>query len=221
MKTQVTAIVAYNGNFVIGNNMGKVPWHIPEDMKFFRETTMGHPVIMGRKTWDSIPTKFRPLPGRDNIIVTSGHRNFDFSASNHNRYTHGEDCTVPWTPTCQLKRFEMAACATVELAISLGKQFDPDGEVFITGGAQVYAYCIDNGLVDRVLASEIKNHLDVEGATFFPDLKKQGWIGKVYREFDQFTVFEYRRNNDSNLHNAGHEGVGGGSGSAHDGEVQE
>lgn len=107
----VTIIVAYNQNFVIGNNLGKVPWHIPDDLKFFKETTMGHACIMGRKTWDSIPPKYRPLPGRFNIIVTRGHRNFDF-------------------PNGQSEK--MAACADIETAIALGRQFT-EGEVFITG----------------------------------------------------------------------------------------
>ncbi|MGL4408162.1 MAG: dihydrofolate reductase [Zoogloea sp.] len=54
---------------VIGIN-NRLPWHLPEDMKFFRETTRGKPVIMGRKTWESLPEAFRPLPGRLNIVVS-------------------------------------------------------------------------------------------------------------------------------------------------------
>lgn len=54
---------------VIGRD-GDIPWHVSEDMKFFRETTSGHPVIMGRRTWDSLPPRYRPLPGRRNIVVT-------------------------------------------------------------------------------------------------------------------------------------------------------
>ncbi|ADG78379.1 Dihydrofolate reductase OS=Tsukamurella paurometabola (strain ATCC 8368 / DSM / CCUG 35730 /CIP 100753 / JCM 10117 / KCTC 9821 / NBRC 16120 / NCIMB 702349/ NCTC 13040) OX=521096 GN=Tpau_1761 PE=3 SV=1 [Tsukamurella paurometabola] len=61
---------------VIGDG-GGIPWHIPEDMKFFRETTAGATVVMGRKTWDSLPARFRPLPGRTNIVVT---RDRDWSA---------------------------------------------------------------------------------------------------------------------------------------------
>lgn len=173
-KPRVTIIVAYNANRVIGNNLGFVPWHVPEDLKFFKETTMGSPCIMGRKTWDSIPQKYKPLPGRYNIIVTKGHRNFEF-------------------PDNPPKDTEMAACVSVENAITLGKQFTRTGEVFVTGGAQVYAYCVEHDLVDRVLASEIKNHLDVDGATFFPDIKQLGWTGTVVKEYDQFTVMEYKR----------------------------
>ncbi|MGL4668651.1 MAG: dihydrofolate reductase [Saezia sp.] len=65
----INLIFARSINGVIGrdNNM---PWHLPEDLAHFRECTQGSPVIMGRKTWESLPTKFRPLPDRTNIVVT-------------------------------------------------------------------------------------------------------------------------------------------------------
>lgn len=62
-------IFARAANGVIGLN-NALPWHLPEDMAHFKRTTLGCPVIMGRKTWDSLPPKFRPLPGRINIVVT-------------------------------------------------------------------------------------------------------------------------------------------------------
>ena len=62
-------IYARAANGVIGIN-GTLPWHLPEDLAHFKRTTLGCPVIMGRKTWDSLPPKFRPLPGRANIVVT-------------------------------------------------------------------------------------------------------------------------------------------------------
>lgn len=61
---------------VIGNG-GFLPWHLPEDLSFFRDTTSGHTVIMGRKTWDSLIPRYRPLPRRTNIVVT---RDPDWSA---------------------------------------------------------------------------------------------------------------------------------------------
>ena len=67
MKVILVAAVARNG--VIGRASG-LPWRIPEDMRRFRELTIGHPVVMGRKTWDSLPDRFRPLPGRRNVVVT-------------------------------------------------------------------------------------------------------------------------------------------------------
>ncbi len=62
-------IYARARNGVIGDK-GQLPWHLPEDLAHFKATTQGCPVIMGRKTWDSLPPRFRPLPGRRNIVVT-------------------------------------------------------------------------------------------------------------------------------------------------------
>jgi dihydrofolate reductase len=62
-------IFAKARNGAIGKD-NALPWHLPEDMAHFKRVTMGCPVIMGRKTWDSLPARFRPLPGRDNIVVT-------------------------------------------------------------------------------------------------------------------------------------------------------
>lgn len=56
---------------------GTMPWHIPEDLRFFQRVTMGHPVIMGRRTWGSLGERYRPLPGRANIVVS---RNLQFEA---------------------------------------------------------------------------------------------------------------------------------------------
>lgn len=70
---RLTLIVARARNGVIGRN-GTLPWRLPEDLAFFKRTTMGHPMVMGRKTWDSIG---RPLPGRRSIVVT---RNASFTA---------------------------------------------------------------------------------------------------------------------------------------------
>jgi dihydrofolate reductase len=68
-STRLHLILARAANGVIGKD-NALPWHLPEDMAHFKRTTLGHPVIMGRRTWDSLPPKFRPLPGRLNIVVT-------------------------------------------------------------------------------------------------------------------------------------------------------
>jgi dihydrofolate reductase len=62
-------IYARSRNGVIGKD-GVMPWHLPEDLAHLKQLTMGSPVIMGRKTWDSLPPRFRPLPGRTNIVIT-------------------------------------------------------------------------------------------------------------------------------------------------------
>ena len=66
---ELALIAAVARNDVIGRG-DALPWQLPEDQRHFRRVTMGAPVIMGRKTWDSLPARFRPLPGRRNIVVT-------------------------------------------------------------------------------------------------------------------------------------------------------
>ncbi len=105
---KVNMIYARAANGVIGKN-NTIPWHLPEDMAHFKKTTMGWPVIMGRKTWDSLPAKFRPLPGRTNIVIT---RQKDWQV-------------------------EGAKIATsVDDALSLAGNME---EVWVIGGAQIYA----------------------------------------------------------------------------------
>jgi dihydrofolate reductase len=106
--TILSLILARAHNGVIGKN-NALPWHLPEDMAYFKKTTLGKPVIMGRKTWESLPPKFRPLPGRRNIVVTR----------NANWYDAG-------------------AARAMSLQAALGMvEFEP--EVFVIGGAQLYA----------------------------------------------------------------------------------
>jgi dihydrofolate reductase len=78
---KIGLIYAKARNGVIGRD-GVLPWHLPEDLAHFKRHTMGCPVIMGRKTWDSLPQRFRPLPGRLNVVVT---RQADWSAAGASR----------------------------------------------------------------------------------------------------------------------------------------
>ncbi len=73
----MTALIwAQSTSGVIGRD-GGIPWRLPEDLARFKELTMGHTVVMGRRTWDSLPARFRPLPGRRNVVVS---RNPDYRA---------------------------------------------------------------------------------------------------------------------------------------------
>lgn len=65
----ISMIAAMGSNRVIGKD-NDIPWHLPDDFKYFKDTTKGHHVIMGRKNWESLPHSFQPLPGRTNIIIT-------------------------------------------------------------------------------------------------------------------------------------------------------
>jgi dihydrofolate reductase len=106
VKISLVAAVARNG--VIGRD-GTVPWRLAEDMQRFRELTTGHPVVMGRRTWESLPDRFRPLPGRRNVVVTR---------------------TAEW-------RGEGAERAgSLEEAIDLVEGAE---RVFVIGGAELYA----------------------------------------------------------------------------------
>lgn len=104
----ISLIVAMDQNRLIGVNNG-LPWRLPDDMRWFVEKTMGKPVIMGRKTYDSIPTTFKPLRGRHNIVIT---RNMQYGA---------EGCTV-------VHSLSAAVAAAGDVP-----------EVVIGGGAQIYA----------------------------------------------------------------------------------
>ena len=77
MSKPILALIAACARGGVIGIANRLPWHLPEDMKFFRETTRGKPVIMGRKTWESLPDAFRPLPGRLNVVVS---RNPGFQA---------------------------------------------------------------------------------------------------------------------------------------------
>ena len=103
----ISLVVAMDRNRAIGVN-GRLPWRLPDDMKWFKEVTMGKPVIMGRKTYDSIPNRFKPLPGRHNIVVT------------RNRNYRAEGATV---------------VHSVDEALTAAADAD---EIMIGGGAQLY-----------------------------------------------------------------------------------
>lgn len=98
-KTKLRLVVAYSSNRCIGKD-NDMPWHLPKDLAHFKAATMGMPIIMGRKTWDSIG---RPLPGRPNLIIT---RNTDFQATGADVYSCLESA--------------IAACAGYDMACVIG-----------------------------------------------------------------------------------------------------
>ena len=106
---QISIIVAVAENNVIGKD-NKLIWHLPADMKFFKEKTTGHCVITGRKNYESIPEKYRPLPNRTNIIIT--------------RQTH-------------YKAPGAIVVGSVEQALDQAKKRG-DAEIFIIGGAEIF-----------------------------------------------------------------------------------
>ncbi len=126
---KIALIAAMSTNRVIGIN-NDLPWHLPDDMKYFMNTTLGRTVIMGRKNYESLPPKYRPLPNRTNIVVT---RQADYEA---------EGCSVVGSME-----------AAVELARANGEDL-----LFIIGGGQIYELGLD--LADEVYLTEIEAHID-------------------------------------------------------------
>ncbi|MBS7806985.1 dihydrofolate reductase [Variovorax sp. PCZ-1] len=136
---QINLIWAQAKGRVIGKD-GKMPWHLPEDLAHFKRTTLGHPVIMGRKTWDSLPAKFRPLPGRMNVVISSD------VATRENLKKNG-------TSPAQNLREALLICE------QLGSS-----EVWVIGGAQIYAQALP--LAQKLVITEID--AEFEGDAFAP-----------------------------------------------------
>jgi dihydrofolate reductase len=112
-KRTVAAIVAMDEGRVIGRD-GALPWHLPEDLAHFKALTSGHVVVMGRKTWESLPPKFRPLPGRVNIVVSRAPQSLTLPSGTY-------------------------AAGSIDEALSLAERVsDPERIIWIIGGAEVY-----------------------------------------------------------------------------------
>ncbi len=134
---QINLIWAQARNRVIGKD-GTMPWHLPEDLAHLKRTTLGCPVIMGRKTWDSIPAKFRPLPGRTNIVLTR---------------------QTDWNENGAQRAFDLGD------ALLFCEQLASKPEiVWVIGGAQIYAQAMP--LAHQAVVTEIE--ADIEGDSFAP-----------------------------------------------------
>lgn len=146
MKVQL--IVAMDNERGIGKN-NDLMWHLPADMKFFKETTVGHIVVMGRKNFDSIPERFRPLVGRENVVLT---RNTDFTAS---------DCVVFHSLEACLKAYEN----------------EPNRIIFIIGGGQIYQQALALNCIDELYITHVDHVYGAD--TFFPEIDENSWDSSV------------------------------------------
>ena len=136
---KISLIVAVSKNGIIGKDNNLV-WHLPKDMKFFKETTLNHHVIMGRKNFESIPHKYSPLPNRVNVVIT---RQKDYKA---------EGCII---------------AHSLEESLQIAKQ-NKDQEPFIIGGGEIYKIAIESGIVDKIYLTKVMHHF--HGDTYFPKL---------------------------------------------------
>lgn len=122
-------VAAVAANLVIGKD-NDLPWHLPDDMKFFMNTTKGHHVILGRKNYESLPAKYKPLPNRTNILVT---RQQDFEA-----------------PGCIIVH-------NVEDALRLTRERN-EVEAMVIGGAEIYRACLP--YANRLYITEIQAEIE-------------------------------------------------------------
>jgi len=141
----LSLVVAVADNGVIGLN-NSMPWHLPDDLRYFKQTTIGKAVVMGRKTYDSLG---RPLPQRHNVVLTR---------------------SQSWTPAAD-HADHITIAYSLPHALDLCRQHDPGQEVMIIGGADIFAMALP--LADRLYLTEV--HLDPAGDTYFPPFDRSEW----------------------------------------------
>jgi dihydrofolate reductase len=149
----INIVVAFaEGNRCIGKDNQMPGWKLPVDMRRFKELTEGHVVIMGRKTFESFPPKYRPLPNRINIII-SRNKNYVPEPTNDQTFV----------------------CNSLGDAIILGTEKAKSQKLFIIGGGEIYKQAFDSlsVLIDTVYATVVKG--EFEGDTFFPELSPLDW----------------------------------------------
>nr|AIA13694.1 Dihydrofolate reductase [uncultured bacterium] len=156
----ISLIAALSKNRVIGKN-NDLPWKLPDDMKFFMEKTKGHHTIMGRKNYDSIPLKFKPLPQRTNIVVT------------------------------RQKNFQAPGCIVVDslengLAIA---QDNDEPETFIIGGAEIYKLGLPHA--NRLYLTEIDAEIDGDTFFPAVDRNQWKEISRLHHATDSRHAFAF------------------------------
>lgn len=145
----LSSIAAMAKNRVIGTE-NKLPWHLPEDFKFFKEKTKGHVLIMGRKTFESLP---KPLPNRFHIVIT---RQESYRVNDPNvEIVHNMNSAL-----------ELAHMLTTKYKAKFGD------EVFVCGGAEIYMQAMD--IVDRIYLTVIEK--DFPGDAKFPEIPENDFV---------------------------------------------
>ena len=166
MEVNLIVAVSKKNNAIGANN--ELLWHLPSDMKYFKETTTGFPIITGRKNYESIPEKYRPLPNRENIVIT---RNSNYPANG------------------------AFIANSLEDSIVLAKSFNKS-KCFIIGGGQIYKEALEKQIVDTMHISWIEG--DFIGDTFFPSFEHNKWeICPIFKQevdvknLHRFSVLKY------------------------------
>lgn len=157
-----TIVVAKSNNNAIGKD-NDLLWHLPDDFRFFKQVTLDHVVILGRKTYDSLPGL---LPRRTFVIIT---RQEDYQAP-EGHY----------------------AVNSLEAALELCEVQRQEGEVYIAGGGTIYKESLEKGLVDTMHITEVMAEIE-GGDTFFPEFNKSEWkeTERVHHPIDEKHQFAF------------------------------
>jgi dihydrofolate reductase len=158
MKISMIAAVSANG--VIGKD-NDMAWNLPDDMKYFKQTTAHHHVLLGRKNWESIPLKWRPLPNRPNIVIT---RNDEYEA-------------VGGT-----------IANSLEKALQIAKEANEE-EAFIIGGGEIYRLGLP--LSDRIYITEIHSEVEGDTYFPEWDKSEWVELSRVHHETDERHAFPF------------------------------
>ena len=182
------AIAAMSLNRVIGAG-NKIPWHLPEDFKWFKKMTMGHVVVMGRKTFESLG---RPLPNRKNLVLTKHPQRLITQHPEIFGQYH------EWRGGKYLKRpfqFHFSKLGEkVETEIFIFKSLDKldpaefPNDIFICGGAQIYEQALP--LCSDLYVTLVKR--EVEGDTLFPPFEDKFDLVETLRDEPEFKILHYR-----------------------------
>lgn len=164
----INIIVACTKSGVIGKG-NQLPWRLPEDLKLFREKTLGHNVVMGMNTWKSIPDTKRPLDKRCNIVLSR---------------------STWYPPVSSEGPFIVGSFTAIFNAIRNNQEY-AEKDVFIIGGAQIYGKALKDDIVDRVIMSRLID--EYEGDVYFPTLLEDKWGIKNMKHFEKFDLIEYAR----------------------------
>lgn len=162
-KPRISIIAALGRNRELGRN-NELLWHIPDDLKRFKALTLGHPVIVGRKTFESITAALgKPLPGRTNIVISRSIKDGPLWS--------GDDVRV---------------VNSIEEALAKASEMDSE-EVFIGGGAQIYEQALPHA--DRLYLTLIDD--EKEGDSYFPEYEKL-FAKKISEEAHEHNGLKYR-----------------------------
>ncbi len=165
--TLVGLVWAQSTSGVIGRG-GDIPWRVPEDLARFKRVTMGHTVVMGRRTWESLPPNVRPLPGRRNIVL-----------SRHSEYA-ADGAEVAGS----LER----ALASSEISSEASSETEP--ETWVIGGAEIYLLALP--FATRCEATEVEIDLRRDDDDALAPVLDESWLGKTGEWVTSRTGLRYR-----------------------------